>query len=92
MARTRINAITHAIEAYERVFEDKERYYSDYSYARFLEETRRNPKAKPPTPDSRYIKTRVQEYYKDRDFSYLVINRRGKVKVKTPRAPSKTKA
>ena len=62
------------IEAYKRVFEDKEYYYNNYSYIRFLEDIRRNLKAKPLTPNSYYIKIRVQEYYKDRDFSYLVIN------------------
>jgi hypothetical protein len=59
MVQTRINTITHIIEAYKRVFEDKEHYYSNRSYIRFLEEIYRNPKAKPPTPNSHYIKTKV---------------------------------
>jgi len=71
------------IEAYERVFEDKEYYYSNRFYIRFLEIIYRNPKARPLAPNNYYIKTKVLEYYKDRDFSYLVINYWGKIKVKT---------
>ena len=56
------------------VFKDKEYYYSNYSYIRFLEIIYRNPKALPLITNPSFIKIKIYNYYKDRDFSYLIIN------------------
>jgi hypothetical protein len=91
VAIARANVIKRAIKAYERVFEDEERYYSNCSYVRFLETKRRNPKALPPNTDFSFIKTKIYDYSKDGDFSHLAINRRGKIEVKSSRALAKAK-
>jgi hypothetical protein len=91
IAKAQTNIIEYTIEAYERVFKDKEHYYSNCSYIRYLEITRRNLKALSLILNSSFIKVKIRDYYKDRDFSYLIINYRGKIKVKSLRASSKPK-
>ena len=44
---------------------------------------RRNLKALLPNTNFSFIKVKIYDYSKDRDFSYLVINRQGKIKVKS---------
>jgi hypothetical protein len=85
------HAIKRVIIAYKSVFEDKEYCYSNYSYIKFLEMILKDPEAKPPHTNPYYIKAKIYEYYKDRDYSYLVINHWGKLEVKPKGAPSKAK-
>jgi len=51
----------------------------------------RNPKALLPNTNFSFIKTKIRDYSKDRDFSHLAINRWGKIKVKSSRTLTKAK-